>query len=472
MKRPANNIGEKFDSLQAPLDKDRLWAKIRSHEDFPQAPQPRRRRFLWLFCFGLLVGGGMLAYFYSNPSSNSLMESEDLAAPYAQEAAPEFSPTNPKETSPSTAPATTDPTSIAETVVSPQSSPVNSHLNTEDQASSLSNSNINSNSNSNSSSNSNSKRNPNPPLQSTKASSTASPETSTRPRSATPTQNSTAPVTNPENTAEKNRKGTSDKLDSTKVTAPIASDLAIPLKIFSPLALLPPRPLSADSLNDLVFSPIIIPSNIRPKRWTLSLAGGTGYAFHSIMDSLRTKEMGIGHTKTVESYVADLALSRRIKRKWDLSLGLQYQLHYRRFNAVYFEYITDDRTPTINKNAAEFFHKYQQFDLKAALGRSHRQPYFNFSYGAGLGANLNFQVSGQVLDPSNRSIDLNALNTYRKTLQPYFFGYARVSRSLRSNLQVYTEMEVKSTLRFDAPGASFSHRALPIYGKLGLAFWF
>lgn len=465
MKRGPNKISEKLDSLQAPFDKDRLWTNLHTHKDFPQAPAKKRRGYWWLLLLGLVVGGGLAAYFStaSNVSSIQTDTPENAIIPIAIKeqkkeqqttAEPSRNSANStlalensaaisatKEDSSNT---TISTSSRASTSVTPQTFRVPENLKTT------------------------------PPLNSTiKENQTPF---------SVPTNKSLIPTTALETTsttvAETIEKTASTIQQSTIAATPVTPSeaLRIDFAAVNSIPLLDLLPFPEDSLSDhLNLPPIIIPFDPATRLWTLSIGGGSGYVFHSITDSMSSRELGTGTTQTLESYLIELGLSRKLRHRLELSLGLQYLVNYRRYDAVFFE---DVRTPVnenkriVNKNTASYYHRYQHVDLKIGVGRTLPMRHFNLSYIVGVGANLNFQLDGKILDLKNSDIQLTDTRSYRKTLQPYLFGEALLSRSLTPNLDFYTGLELKSRFRLNTTNAAFSHTAFPIYGKLGLAFKF
>lgn len=459
MKKEQNSLHQKLDSLVAPINKEQLWAKIHTHEDFPKKKDNRRRFFL-LFLGFFALGSVGLSYFYSSknltldtfivqPKANLLWQENQIETRsnhlLTEQVPIKNAPIN-KETKKEIL--AQDETSV--TAKSSSKSIVSANKNTRSIPTQKSIQAITSNSKS-IPQNDAIDLNPSNDLNQIN---TSIIETNT------PTViNNIAP------------RPAQASWVSPFLTAKEVDSLTVPLPSFS---------------NKNI--PQLQQKENSKKRWSIALAAGSGYSFHHLSGTIASPDnkpisldLRKENTQTIESYLFELKISRLLKKKWELGLGLQYALNYQKFNYTFIDDIVYKRDPNPDegffiKNANQithnYYHKYRFIDLNLSLSRRLDFNRSHLTFSTGLGLNMNFQVSGKIVDSFNKDENLNSNGEYKKTLQPFYFGALTFSRDISPSLSIFTGIKASSKIKLTQNDLSFKHTIVPIYGNIGIAFKF
>ena len=457
MKKVANNIHQKLDALEAPLNKERLWASIHQHPDFPKKEAGRKRRRFILFGWfgGILLSASLLAYFYlmtePNLESFYIDTRTELHADQSERLSGMELSVHPDISVPDHSSETKQNLPLSPSSTTSKKVPLLAH--SENRITKPS---------------------------TTKHLSISPAEQNNLSIPPLPPAEKVAATTSKTNAANTSIAASALSTDATPGNSKIASLSNLAAKAIPPLSV-PPEILN---LNILRLEEKLATS---PKPWTLALSLGAGYAFHQLQDQdpastddIKNLAFRKTNTSTLESYFLNVESARNFRNNWILSLGIQYAVHYQNFQHTYtdiqYDRIVNDNSVGYEKTAQitthNHFQQYRLLDGQLALGKKIQFAKFNLTLAAGIGWTGFLQVKGKTLDSNKRTSSLAGQQVYQRPTNPYYFGQLMVARPLSHQLDLRFGMTVHSKTRLTPKTAAFQHTLLPVYGKIGLAYHF
>jgi hypothetical protein len=181
--------------------------------------------------------------------------------------------------------------------------------------------------------------------------------------------------------------------------------------------------------------------------------------------------------KSIESYVFDLDLSRKIFSNWSIDLGIQYSLNYQKYVFKYTnrEYIKNETfSPRYSlkpdNTTHNYYHKYNILNTNISIGGFYTIGSFQLNCTIGLSVNLEFNVKGRILNENLSDIGINSSKSYRTKLNPRFFGEVSLYKLISKNVSLISTVEIQSKTTLTDDTSNLPHKILPVFFKIGINY--
>jgi len=448
MDKNKKNISQKFDALQAPIDKDVLWKKIESNHQFPRR-KSNSKKIIWILLLLLGISFLSIQYIQRNIKPNQYFSKKDINGNTRNLKTLEnnIKIINNNDLNKVTIKESNLSTNIKDYK---NSTPIVKYKTTVNNLShkhnTISNNKINENNNSIISSN------------------------LINNKEQIKSQNS---IFKKENKRQKDKKQISKRNSKLKVR--INNHEYLKLKSISNKIVFSRKKI------DIELDKFIIPNTIQDlpiSPWSISFAIGIGYLFHDIQSDEKDLDMKIrkNNSKTLESYLVEFGISRKIHKKWIISLGFDYSIDYQRFNYNFsdYKYIKNNTEnpyylKRIDNYTFKYYHKYKFLNLNLSASKIIQIKDYQLSIGLGINSILKFSIEGKVLNHKLKEQNLSS-KEYNESIMFNYYSQINLSKPINEKFSIYSGVQIKMKNNLTKNNSSFTHRVTPVYFKLGITY--
>ncbi len=469
IKRP-NKLSQKFDDLNSPIDKDKLWASIAGSQELPV---PKKNGFPKKFFF-LLAGAVIisLAYFLNTSlntekkqSSSSLSSSEKTIADQT---------VNPIQTN------DTNLIAALPSSIKGESTVHENEKNTPDNSSSKNGKPVNSIANQTTHTNSPSNYSKKEEKGLNKAVTehiVASELKSNFEVINTNTAESTLEEITPNKTNEINIPYNADP-----ITEAQDIDTKSEIKLINPLDGMSFR---VDFEVDKVAIPAVAMIEIhKPRNWRIDVSIGRGKHYHMIKDIQETSlNFDVWNTNTVnlESQFLNLGLTRNITKSMSIKLEASLTNSHRSFESVGNQ--KTDTIPDLVRGEGYFtqkttqtryiqHHKYQFINANLLLEKEINIEGLSFILGVGVNINASLKTSGNIFDKNNNQLPIASLANYKTGLGISPMLSAEIRFPLIDRIDLFANARYISALKLSTDNSEVEHKVMALYSNVGIGYRF
>ena len=469
IKRP-NKLSQKFDDLNSPIDKDKLWASIAGSKELPV---PKTNGFPKKFFF-LLAGAVIisLAYFLNtslnNENKQSLSSLISLEKTIADQTATSIQ-TNVTNSIAALPSSIKGENTVYENEIN---TPENSSSKNSKAANSLANQTTHTNSPSN----------------------YAKKEENGLNRAVTEHIIASELKSNFEDINTKTVKLTLEEVTQNKTneinalynTDPITEaqdiDTESEIELINPLD---GKSFRVDFEVDKVAIPSVAMIEIhKPRNWRIDVSIGRGKHYHMIKDIQETSlNFDVWNTNTVnlESQFLNFGLTRNITKSISIKLEASLTNSHRRFESV-----SNQRTDTIpdlmrgegyftqQKTQTRYIqnHKYQFINANFLLEKEINIEGLSFILGAGININASLKTSGNIFDKNNNQLPIASLANYKTGLGISPLLSAEIRFPLIDRIDLFANARYISPLTLNTDNSEVEHKVMALYSNVGLGYRF